>query len=221
MKPYRLWSWMAGLVLFACTTGSSEIDPGDESDLSLSDGHRVPVSSALAELQSVLEGIDRPETRGGGPRNVATVAAVKASAVLPATRSGELPGVEDLVYIANFENGEGYAVLGADDRLASVIVVTEQGSLAPEDFAAVARGEYAGNEAPPVRPEVVAYALGLGGGGGNVPITPPILPPPPVKMTYTYYGPGNLFPKSVLWYRSNGIRPSPIIIIRKVTIWDA
>lgn len=187
MNTSRFLSWAALLALWACSVDPSESDSPVGGPLSQSDGHRVPVASALAELQAVLEDIDGPQTRSGGPRSVGTVASVKASAGLPATRSGEMSGVEDLVYIANFENGKGYAILGADDRLASVIAVTEQGSLAPEEYAAVARGEYDGCDTPPVRPEVVAYTLDLGAGDGNVPIFPPILPPP-VELTYETYG---------------------------------
>lgn len=70
--------------------------------------------------------------------------------------------MEEIVYIVNFENNEGYAVLAADDRLASVIAITETGNLTPEEFVAVAQGPYSHDEVLPIRPEVVAYAGGIG-----------------------------------------------------------
>lgn len=166
MKYFRFLRFAALLpLLVACSTDPAGDVPSAPDPVPTEANHAVPVESALDELHAVLAGIDDPATRAGGGRRVGTIAAVKAAEVLPATRAGEAPDVEDLVYIANFDNGEGYAILGADDRLAPVIAVTETGSLTPEEFAAVARGEYDGSEAPPVFPGVVDYALGLGGGG--------------------------------------------------------
>ncbi|WP_283115776.1 C10 family peptidase [Alistipes putredinis] len=42
--------------------------------------------------------------------------------------------VEELLYIVNFENEAGYAILGADDRSEPVYAVVDEGSLTTEDF---------------------------------------------------------------------------------------
>lgn len=42
--------------------------------------------------------------------------------------------MEDLLYIVNFENEAGYAILGADDRLEPVYAVVDEGSLTTEEF---------------------------------------------------------------------------------------
>ena len=42
--------------------------------------------------------------------------------------------VEELLYIVNFENEAGYAILGADDRLEPVYAVVDEGSLTTEEF---------------------------------------------------------------------------------------
>lgn len=166
MKYFRFLRLAALLpLLTACSTDLQEGLSATPDPVPTETSHAVPVEVALDELHAVLAEIDGPATRAGDGRRVGNVITVKADGVLPATRSAEASDVEDLVYIANFENGEGYAILGADDRLAPVIAITETGSLTPEEFAAVARGEYDGSEAPPVFPGVVNYALGLGGGG--------------------------------------------------------
>lgn len=164
-------------LLLACTHDPScDVSPASAPD---PDDHRVTQQAALAELDAVLAAIDEPATRGTSPRTVRSVATVKGSDFgRAATRTGEGTSVEELVYIANFDDGRGYAILGADDRLPSVLAVTECGSLTAAEFAAVARGEYDDQEVPPVFPGIVAYTLGLGGGdglgggNGNLPFNP-------------------------------------------------
>lgn len=91
-------------------------------------------------MQSVLEEIDTPAedgavTRSGGVRRVKNVTTVSPEALSPGgTRSEATADVEDLLYIVNFENEAGYAILGADDRLEPVYAVVDEGSLTAEDF---------------------------------------------------------------------------------------
>ena len=85
--------------------------------------HVVPVEQALEDLQGLLEAIDAPAedgavTRSGGIRRVKNVTTVSPEALSPGgTRSEATADVEDLLYIVNFENEAGYAILGADDRI--------------------------------------------------------------------------------------------------------
>lgn len=51
-----------------------------------------------------------------------------------ATRSPELPNIEDLLYIVEFESGAGSAILGADYRLEPVYAVLDNSVLTAEDF---------------------------------------------------------------------------------------
>ena len=90
------------------------------------------VDRALAELQRVLDAIDGG-TRTGG-RTVRDIQTVYRP--LSATRSAADDGGEprELVYIVNFGEGEGGAILGADERLAPVIAVTDTDSIGPVDF---------------------------------------------------------------------------------------
>ena len=143
-------------------------DPRPDDPPAAADPHKVPVEKALGELEELLQAIDGPETRSGGARRVASVEALGASALARATRAGDdaaaAAEIGDLVYIANFQNGEGYAILGADDRIESVIAVTERGSLTPEQLAAAADGQYDGADAPPVVPEIGDYLIERIGG---------------------------------------------------------
>ena len=102
--------------------------------------HVVPVEQALEDLQGLLEAIDAPAedgavTRSGGIRRVKNVTTVSPEVLNPdGTRSEATADVEDLLYIVNFENEAGYAILGADDRLEPVYAVVDEGSLTTEEF---------------------------------------------------------------------------------------
>ena len=68
-------------------------------------------------------------------RRVKSVTTVSPEALSPGgTRSEATADVEDLLYIVNFENEAGYAILGADDRLEPVYAVVDEGSLTTEEF---------------------------------------------------------------------------------------
>lgn len=172
-------------LLLACTHDPScDVSPASTPD---PDDHRVTQQAALAELDAVLAAIDEPATRGTSPRTVRSVATVKGSDFgCAATRTGEGTSVEELVYIANFDDGRGYAILGADDRLPSVLAVTECGSLTAAEFAAVARGEYDDKEVPQPFVNVAKGVRMLS--DGNLPFVPPVLPPV-IKTTYEEFGP--------------------------------
>ena len=142
MKHFRLFSLFFGCWLLASCTADPGTEPGPfgENPPTAEKPHAVPVEQALEELQSVLEEIDIPAedgavTRSGGIRRVKNVTTVSPEALSPGgTRSEATADVEDLLYIVNFENEAGYAILGADDRLEPVYAVVDEGSLTTEEF---------------------------------------------------------------------------------------
>ena len=142
MKHFRLFSLFFGCWLLASCTADPGTEPGPfgENPPTAEKPHAVPVEQALEELQSVLEEIDIPAedgavTRSGGIRRVKNVTTVSPEVLNPdGTRSEATADVEDLLYIVNFENEAGYAILGADDRLEPVYAVVDEGSLTTEDF---------------------------------------------------------------------------------------
>ena len=78
----------------------------------------------MANLNEFLEG-DEELTRSKGGVSVKEIYPVKYSTV--ATRSEQKEtGCENLIYVANFEDNAGYAVLAADERIPDkVIAITE------------------------------------------------------------------------------------------------
>ena len=183
MKHFGLFSLFFGFWLLAGCTADPGAEPGPsgENPPAAENPHAVPVEQALEELQSVLEEIDIPAedgavTRSGGIRRVKSVTTVSPEALSPGgTRSEATTNVEDLLYIVNFEDDAGYAILGADDRLESVYAIIDEGSLTAEEFryAVTVTDEQAQADGKFVFPlQLVAQAalggIGTGAGGNGI-----------------------------------------------------
>ena len=181
MKNMKYLSLLAILgLLVGCTSDlTTEEVPQPPSVPEQKISHVVPVEQALEDLQGLLEAIDAPAedgavTRSGGIRRVKNVTTVSPEALSPGgTRSEATADVEDLLYIVNFENEAGYAILGADDRLEPVYAVVDEGSLTTEEFryAVTVTPEQAEADGELVFPLQMVAQAAIGGvdtgGGGN------------------------------------------------------
>ena len=92
----------------------------------------IPVEQAMESLNDFLIRHNQ-ETKAMGV-GISDVIVVSSQNV---TRSnGEsLPAIDSLLYLVNFENNSGYAILSADERIgAPIIAVTETGSINAQAF---------------------------------------------------------------------------------------
>lgn len=162
MKKFLHWLFFIAIAIsVSCTTERDDATPNP--DPQETSGHKVSAEAALANLNALLPQLDGA-TRAGG-RSVAELRTVHAAQLLPETRGeAAVPDLEELVYIANFSDGEGYAVLAADDRLPGILAIVDEGSLTPAQLVETARGEYDDPSNASVAPGVVQYLLGFGSG---------------------------------------------------------
>lgn len=116
---------------YSCSTFNEQPETVTQNAATMTTPGKRSVEQALANLQIVLDAID------GGTRSrtrsIKSIETVYCEEVLAGTRS-ETSKEGELVYIVNFENNDGYAVLGADEQLAPVITVTEKGSVSQKDL---------------------------------------------------------------------------------------
>jgi len=85
--------------------------------------HAIPVEEALSSLNDFLKD-DFTRANGSLPK-VTNVIPVKLNEV--ATRAAATNDVENVIYVANFADDKGFAVLAADDRIKDkVIAVTNK-----------------------------------------------------------------------------------------------
>ncbi len=118
-------------ILFSCTTGNIH---DEEAPPANSGGEMtVTLEDALDEMYSLMDELYGPGTRAARPA-IAGVETAKSSQFAGRTRTGETVLPENLVYIVNFENDEGFAILGADERMPSVICIAQEGSMTLDDI---------------------------------------------------------------------------------------
>lgn len=98
--------------------------------------HSISMDDALASLQAFLNDSTISTTRSTtNQRKIASIFPVKYQAVATRANSPSTRDCENLLYIANFENNQGFAVLAGDDRIEDeVIAVTSAGSLTNKDI---------------------------------------------------------------------------------------
>ena len=134
MARHRVMSGglLAGLSLFVscredAVVGVAEVPATLTEDLS----YVIPVEEALASLDDFLNDPDGLQTRSGGEKpKVAQVYSLEhPESQTRSTKESAHPS-DRLLYVANFEEGAGFAVLAADRRIGDkVIAVTESGTL--------------------------------------------------------------------------------------------
>lgn len=131
---YNRHSCIAALAAIAvtasCTRDYQALPEPNPSPENRSSETEIPVAEAVAALNRFLDSTD-PVTRGGR-RTIARIDRVSAADMFSAeTRSEEVPDAGDLLYVVNFSGDEGYAILGADSRLDTVLIVGDKGNFDP------------------------------------------------------------------------------------------
>jgi hypothetical protein len=132
-KVFGFLSLAIVLLLTACNQEVIEVLYEEENEV-ISQSFVVPIEDALAELDAVLSIIDGTEQNGFRSSKKRTIQSVE---VFNGGKQGALRSASEdpVLYLVNFENEEGYAVLAADSRISSsVLAVVETGSVSPSDF---------------------------------------------------------------------------------------
>ena len=106
----------------------------------LTESHHVPLEEALSQLDVILDLLNVETKAQGVTReySYSDISTVTNDCVVRTTKSGtsgrpSLP--DELLYVVNFKNNMGGAVLSADDRTGDIVLcVTESGSIDVNDF---------------------------------------------------------------------------------------
>lgn len=141
MKQCRLF-----LIAMAMAVASCQSDVGEEvrvveqpAECDVASIYAISEEEAIENLNEFMAAFDGAETRAN-PRVVKRVESVKLDNVC-ATRSSEELDIDNLLYIVEFEDGQGSAVLGADRRLTPVYAVLDESVLTKDDFVNALNGE--------------------------------------------------------------------------------
>ena len=97
-----------------------------------SNNYTIPINDAIKQLNVFLQS-NSQKTRGASITY--SEVEVVCSKAITRSDSESTPTVDSLLYLINFDNNMGYAVLAADRRLeTSILAVTEMGSISSDDF---------------------------------------------------------------------------------------
>ena len=181
----------------------------DYDRVSLREDTTIPVEEALGSLQKFLDNQNKlsPGTRSSSNRNIESITTVKYSDIF-GSNLGNLSDRSEMpaVYVVNYENDEGYAILSANSNIADqIIAVTEKGTI--DSSFSISSNEDSGNEAiideefrSLVKALLIGYIArdGIEGnrGGVDTGFTPDdgTMPPDPEPPQPTLYNIGPLFP---------------------------
>lgn len=135
MKKIYIFALTLAMVAVSCQKDvHQEVMHQDVVSVSNDDnGYAVSVDEALANLDRELDFIYGASTRSGDRPNVRKVHTLHRNTVANATRSGEV-NAEELLYIVEFDEGQGSAILGADKRVEKVFAVLDESVITLEDF---------------------------------------------------------------------------------------
>lgn len=130
MRKLHLTIFLLGVALFvSCNDNDIPMTSNDESETN-GPNYEISPDSALAYLNEFLNS-DKPDSRSINNRKVASISPVKYPKMLSRSSEDSID-CENLVYVANFEQEQGYAILAADKRISEkVIAVADSGNLNP------------------------------------------------------------------------------------------
>lgn len=121
----NLFIFVIVLLSVACTRGHDEVVVNMDTPQTT----KISKEQALKNLYSELKIIDGATRSDGSSRSVKSIKELKGAV----TRSGDALA-NDLLYIVEFEEGQGSAVVAADARLDPVIAVLDSSVITEEDF---------------------------------------------------------------------------------------
>lgn len=122
----KIFAIFTALLLLSCSTNHDEVVVRVKQNPTT----KITKEQALKNLYGELKIIDAETRAGGEARKVKSIKPLVGGK----TRSGNALD-NDLLYIVEFEEGQGSAVLAADTRLEPVIAVLDTDVLTAEDFA--------------------------------------------------------------------------------------
>lgn len=182
MKKLYLLLAVVAVAATSCQKDVGENIPSNEPMTEeLCSPYAVSEEEALDRLNAELGILYYGETTRANDRRVRKIEPVRYDKLAPATRS-TVADVENLLYIVEFEDGKGSAILGADKRVEGVFAVLDKGVITSEDFNNAANGV--------ATDELNTYLAGLIADEAieqmSRSIITPILPPIPDELRVTY-----------------------------------
>jgi len=105
-----------------------------KSETNTKNPHAIPQNIALEYLNAFMMDENNEDGTRGIPdeREISNVLAIKYNDYLTRTSNEAISDSENLLYVANFKDERGYAILAADDRIPEkIIAIVDSGNMSP------------------------------------------------------------------------------------------
>lgn len=122
------------VVLLACSKTAGNGPSAEGGRLST----RISLMEALGHMNGLVDQLNGADTKSSFSKSYSMDKVFSVCHIPTVTKSGESEDAADtMMYVVNFDNDEGFAVLAADSRMpADVLCITEKGHMSEELFAA-------------------------------------------------------------------------------------
>lgn len=130
MSKHSIFLFLSVLIL-ACACNKEQTVGVVEEATSVSNPYKLSLDDALASLGGFLSG-DAATKAGLSGKVPGKIDYLRSNDV--ATKSATVSLPDTLLYLVNFDDSEGYALLSADKRVTPVLAVVEEGTVSLEDF---------------------------------------------------------------------------------------
>ena len=125
-KFFLLFALLLGMT--SCNNDPELDTPNPEPDPRPALSTTVPVTEALDELYGLMDDVAADTRAGAAFDRARKIRDIRVSGARAATRTGAYDLPDTLVYVVNFSDDQGFAVLGAQRSLEPVYVLTESGT---------------------------------------------------------------------------------------------
>ena len=119
--------------LISCGNEDNLLTPIEQVEFTDSCKYSISEEQALRSLQKFLKGASK--TRAVSSENISSIYPIKYDSIQTVVGLPKISHCENILYIANIGNNQGFAILAGDSRIEEdVIAVTDEGSLLNRDI---------------------------------------------------------------------------------------
>ena len=120
------------LLLVSCDNACEVAQPESGTDQNLVISYKISEDDARKELLSLMSDLEKGGSRGfSNSRNISNSFTIHVAN--SKTRGESEEGDSLSIYVFNFDNDEGFAIMSGDNRLPSLIALAENGNITEEE----------------------------------------------------------------------------------------
>lgn len=106
----------------------------------------IPIENAQKTLDDFISENGLVQTKSGKPRKYDTISTYYSKGIVSKSATNVVASELPTAYVVNFEDNEGFAVLGANEAIPDIIAVTEAGQIDPVSLNVINNSDFIESE---------------------------------------------------------------------------